>query len=395
MGGRKRQLGRALAACVREDAVADARVRLGAIVAQGGTAALASLARYHRVVPFLYLALRDVRGADPDVVGALQREYAFHTARHMRALADLSLLKESLDRRHIDWLAMKGPVLAELLYARPDLRTYGDIDVVVRRAMYERAVEALQADGWRLLDRNWELIRRERRGELHFALDHGTVADVHWHLLNRESVRRSLSLSMEEAFERAVEVNLAGSMVRTLHPVDSLAHLCIHATLSGAHRLSWLKDIERAAAAAAVSWGDVIEVCERWRASPLAAIALDRSQRLLGAPVPPEVLDRLFGSGFRRGSTRWLDAVWPPESTHGRLTPSILWAQTTRESWATTLATILRRAARAMGRVTTGAPSPEGDEDAPIMAPTGDERTRQDFFRSLRDPQDAGPGGSI
>lgn len=394
MDRRRRTLGRALLACVQQDAAAEAKNRLEVIVAQGGTSALASLARYHRVVPFLYLGLRDITDADPDVVGELQREYALHVARHMRALADLAVLKESLDGQRIDWLAMKGPVLAELLYPRPDLRTYGDIDIVVRYGMYERAVETLEADGWQLLDRNWELIRRERRGQLHLALRPGTVADVHWHLLNRESVRRFLSLSMDETFERAVQVNLAGLTIRTLHPVDTLAHLCVHATLSGANRLSWLKDIEQAAAASNAPWDEVIERSDRWRAGPLLAIALDRSHRFLGAPIPPEALDRLFGSRLRRSLTHWVDTAWPPESSDGHLTPSVLWAQTTRASWAATLATVSRRVTRSVGRLVTGAPSPEGDEDAPIMSPTGDEHTREDFFRSVVRHPERRPGSS-
>lgn len=391
MGARRTELGDALSACLREDANAQAKQDLTEIVARGRTDALVRLARYHRVVPFLYLQLRNVPAADPTVMSELEREYALRAAQHMRALADLAALKEILDQRGIDWLVVKGPILAEILYPRPDLRMYGDLDIVVAREAYARAIEALEGEQSELLDRNWELIRREQRGQLHFVLSFGTVADLHWHLLNRESVRRSLSLSMDGMFDRAVEVDLPGLRVRTLDRVDTLAHLCVHAALSGADRLGWLKDIEQATVARSVPWDQVIERAAAWRAGPLVAVALERSQRSLGTPVPREVVTELFGSRVRHRLSHALDSTWPPEISEGRSTPALLWAQTLRSSWRATLATILRRALRSVTRVVTGAP-PGRDEDSPIMVPGGDEQAREDFLRGVGEGADPGSG---
>ena len=140
---------------------------------------------------------------------------------------------------------MKGPAIAERLYPSPDLRVYDDLDIVVAPADFSRAIDAFEASGLELLDRNWDLIRREGRGQLHLRLPLGTLADIHWHLLNREVVRNAFDVLVEPLFERARQIDLLGSPTRTLDPVDTLLHLGIHAALSGADRLLWLKDLER------------------------------------------------------------------------------------------------------------------------------------------------------
>ena len=99
-----------------------------------------------------------------------------------------------------------------------------------------------------MLDRNWRVIRREMRGQVHMTARFGTSADVHWHLINRASVRGSFAIDMDELFARARRVSLDGPDVLTLDPSRHAAATGLHAGLSGGTKLAWLKDIERAAA---------------------------------------------------------------------------------------------------------------------------------------------------
>src|SRR4051812_37336728 len=51
---------------------------------------------------------------------------------HLRAMADLRVIKEVLDDAGIEWLLFKGPVLSEVVYQRPGARSSLDLDVLVR-----------------------------------------------------------------------------------------------------------------------------------------------------------------------------------------------------------------------------------------------------------------------
>src|SRR5207253_9544262 len=108
-----------------------------------------------------------------------------------------------------------------------------------------------------VLDRNWRRIRREMRGQVHMTARYGTAVDVHWHLLNRGSVRSAFRVEMDELFERSRRVSLDGPQVLTLDPIDTLLHLALHAGLSGGRKLSWLKDIERAAGDETIDWSEL------------------------------------------------------------------------------------------------------------------------------------------
>jgi hypothetical protein len=54
-----------------------------------------------------------------------------------------------LDRVSIEYRALKGPVLAHTVYRDPALRSFGDVDVLVRDGDFDAAVDALAALGFR------------------------------------------------------------------------------------------------------------------------------------------------------------------------------------------------------------------------------------------------------
>jgi hypothetical protein len=230
----------------------------------------------------------------------------------------------------------------------------------------------------RLVERNWKLTRGEFRGQLHVTLPGGTLADIHWHVLNRERVRQGFSIATEGLFSQAREVELDGAPVQTLGSVDTLLHLCAHAALSGGDRLIWMKDIERAIAVEPPDWGVVAERASAWRAGPTVALALSRAARTVGAPVPQDALGSLFGGALRGPVSAWLDRRWPVERSVGTVTPASLWAQVLRSSWTGTVRAMAGRGGRAAHSL-IGHP----DEPGSILLDAGTPRDRQDYLRAV------------
>jgi hypothetical protein len=363
------------------------------VVAAGLLPRLVEAGRYHRVLNLVHLALREVPDADDELGAALERYYLHQLGHHLRALDDLRALAEVLRHHDVPWLLVKGPVLSEVVYERPDLRVYHDLDVVVDHGAFPEAIDALEASGSHLLDRNWELIRRERRAQLHLALRLGTVADVHHHLLNRATVRDSLSVPMEALFERAITVTVGDVPVRTLDPTDTLLHLCVHAGLAGGDRLLWLKDVEQSLRRRPIAWDDVVHRARAWRAAPLVAVVLERARSEIGAEVPPEVPPTLFGSPARAAISARIDRAWPVAHSRGRTTPSVIWAQVIRDTWGATLAAFVARAKR---RLEKTAHRDEGGWQDPTDGTGGVDPVTEAAARStyLREVNDAGENGS-
>jgi hypothetical protein len=286
------------------------------LLAQASPTQVGTAAAEHGVTNLVHLCTRDLPGLDPELRSLLATVYHLNLTHHMKVIGELTSLGAALDAAGVPFLVVKGPVLAEVVYPRNDLRAYGDLDLVIPRRRFGDAVTALIEGGCDMLDRNWRVIRREMRGQVHMVARFGTSADVHWHLVNRSSVRHGFAIDMDQLFERARPVSLDGPRVLTLDPHDTLLQLAVHAGLSGGAKLAWLKDIERAAADPGLDWELVVSRARAWRVAEVAAISLRRSATLLGAPVPPEAIAALSGSrvwqGIVRGSERLSRSGHPP-----------------------------------------------------------------------------------
>ena len=167
----------------------------------------------------------------------------------------------------------------------------------------------------------------------------------------------------------------------TLDAVDTLLHLCVHATLSGGDRMIWSKDVERAIAVDAPPWDEVLRRARSWRAGPSVAIALDRARRQLGAPVPDAVLRDLYASGIRRTITTAVDRSRPPERSVGEMSAAVLWSQVCRASWGDTFRAARLRASRRSRNVWRG----EGSDDVPLFRETGDPSDETGYLRDVSD----------
>jgi hypothetical protein len=377
-------------ACVAERPVEERRHLLAAFASDGMPDLLAHASR-HRVLPFVARSIDATAVAVPDDIGSwVTRTRARWAATHLLVLADLSGAANVLRSENIPFLVVKGPVLSEHAYPSSDLRMYGDLDVLVPPARFGHAVAVLRAAGATLIDRNWTLARAEVRGQLHLQLPLGTVADTHWHLVNRVSVRRGFSIRTESLFNRAREVTVGAGPVPTLNPVDMLLHLCLHTSLSGGNRLIWLKDIERAIATDRPGWDAVVERAHRWRAGRSAGIALARSRRTLGTSVPDDVLDALFRSRTWRKVGDVLDRRFPTETATDTTTLATYWAELTRDTaWSTGRALAVRSAKRI--RSTAHGRSGMGN----ILSPSGTQHDEEWFFRQVAsEGEPLRPGGS-
>jgi Uncharacterised nucleotidyltransferase len=243
--------------------------------------AIVAGAERHRVAPAVYLCLRHAE-VEASALDALRSRYEDQLVRHLTVTADLAVVAEVLSGLGATWVVMKGPVLADRLWPRPDMRQYFDLDILVEPRRFKTAISSLEQTGARLIDRNWPLIGSQHRGELSLELPYGTSLDLHWDLVNDEHLRRQLRLPVEEMLTRAVRVKVGDLEVPTFDAVDTLLSLAMHAAHAGATRLVWLKDVERAAAVPDLDWA---EVDRRARAQGLdlaLSMILDRAWRTLG-----------------------------------------------------------------------------------------------------------------
>lgn len=351
---------------------------------------LAKRACMHGVASFAYLSLCQLEGIDREALDQLESERMAGIGRHLRAMADLGKVQEILAPVEIPFLVIKGPVLSERFYPRPDLRSYWDLDLLVDRRYFRGAVEAFEARGLTLTDPNWNSLRRLESGQIHMKLPAGTLADIHWHILNPSGVRRSLSVPIDAIIQRAVPATLRGNEVRTLGRVDTLLHLCVHAALSGGIRLIWLKDIERVVATEPPGWDEFIEQAFAWKAAAPISSILARTKRFLKAEIPGEVIRQLSPSSTGRAADATFDLLWSSNLAIDRRSPTAYWMRYRRNSLKSSAAALVSHEIRR--RVRLKSPRETMPDNSiplrPVESDTEGRDPRQAFFDLVSAPSD-------
>jgi hypothetical protein len=299
------------------------------------------------------------------------RELGIH--RHLLAIWQLSRLAPILDASGVAWAVVKGPVAVELLYGPRSGRAYHDLDVLVDPGGFATVLAALEDAGYAPLDRNWAVLRRDMRGEVHYRGTEGVEIDLHWDLVNM--YRGRIRFGARELLSRAVRVDLAGCRAPTLDPTDSLAHLCLHAAISGGDRLIWVKDIERAIASRPPDWDELVRRCRLWRIGAPVGLMLARSRDFLGAPVPDSVITTLLPRPTR-ALVAALDRLFPWPQAQGRLAnPNRLMARSVGQGLAGATSWLLVRSIRNL--------DPGQEQAASAFTPGGDEADREAFIQAV------------
>jgi hypothetical protein len=358
--------GRILRACLTESR--DAGHALVRAAPEETLDSLPAVAEFHRAVGLVYDCVGRELPAGP--AGRLERVYRAERARHLIVVANLRRVGELMDSAGIAFLVVKGPVLAELVYRRPRLRFYRDLDLIVPRRSFPAALQAFESEGAEVIDPNWRYLFDQVAGELELT----TGIDLHWHFLFSENVRRTTNIRMEEVFERARRTSVGGVSVLTPDAPDTLIHLALHACKEGGGRLIWLKDIEQAVVNDRPPWNEVVERALDWRVNLFVGAMLIRARVAIRAPVPDEVLEALIPRRAWRGVLRSLDRLFPVGVWSGRETPATIAVRATREDVGATVAFLasgaLRRARGSVGpRSKRRSAGPRAGETALVSEP--------------------------
>ncbi len=254
---------------------------------------------------------------------SLQTAYLVAAVSHQQCLAQLGELSELLSELDEPWVVVKGPVLTERSYGDPGLRYYGDVDVVVSPSGYAGALALMEAAGGHIPDLNWPLITKQGKAELPISFPLGVEVDLHWQLLVSRRARTRFRFPIHEVLDRRRSLNVGGTVVDALDPVDEVLHLSVHGSLSGGHYLLWLKDIERTVTREHPDWDVLVDRARRWHLDLVSALQLERARSLLGAPVPASVVqdlarDRMWFRWWCRGEEREGNARWGRMTDTGR-----------------------------------------------------------------------------
>ena len=252
----------------------------------------------HKLAPALFdrLSSLDQSWLESDQL-EIMAEIACMTGRNNLAyLSEMLRLYALFENAKIPAIPFKGPALAWLAYPNFAHRTCVDLDFVVPQLYIPQAVALLQAQGYKPQFDPIEAQAGDRGpvpGQYAFAPS-GGGAFVELHT---ERTLRYFShpLNLEELNLRVIQLDIGGQKIRSFSVEDLLVMLSVHGAKHFWERFSWIVDIAQLVTVRKVNWEWLSEIAARVESTRLLLLGLYLAHEMIGAPLPPSVLERARG----------------------------------------------------------------------------------------------------
>src|SRR5260370_16046062 len=158
----------------------------------------------------------------------------------LRLTAGVFCIVDRFKLEGIGALVVKGPVLAVQAYGDPAMRSYGDLDLLVRQRDIRRATELMSAAGYSAAVSLRAIDAGKIPGQYLFSNPHAKlIVELHNDGTLRYFPRR---LPLEEFFARQIRVRLDAREIPALSVEDEFVLICIHGAKHFWQRLMWIAE---------------------------------------------------------------------------------------------------------------------------------------------------------
>jgi hypothetical protein len=254
---------------------------------------------------------------DQDLVPVATREALVERQRvqifiTLRMNAELLRLLDRFESTEIGALVVKGPVLAVQAYGDSAMRSYGDLDLLVRQRDIRRATELMIADGYQAAVPLRAIDAGKIPGQYLFSNpDSKFLVELHNDFTLRYFPRR---LPIEEFFARQIRVRLDAHEAPALSVEDELVLICIHGAKHFWERLMWIADVAALVSRqSTIDWERVTELTNAVGAECMLHTGLRLAADLLHTPLPSKisagVRADIAAAGLVDGILSWLPAA--------------------------------------------------------------------------------------
>jgi membrane-associated phospholipid phosphatase len=268
--------------------------------------ALVAAAERNRLTGLLLAAVRD--GALPTTAAQAGRIRALHRGKLLRVMAleqELIGIIERLSDAGIDSRVLKGSACANLDYPDPALRSFIDVDLLLRPEDIDRAVALLADAGYHrtLAEPRPGFDRRYDKG-LTMITPSGFELDLHrTFVLGPWGMR----VDLPGLWTEYQEYSLGGHPLRALSAPNRFMHACYHAALGDwPLRLGSLRDIAEIVGRMGPEHARLRSLAESWGVEAVVAAAVADTDRLLGTEIDPELSSWAANYRPRERDLRWL-----------------------------------------------------------------------------------------
>jgi hypothetical protein len=205
------------------------------------------------------------------------------TAELFRVLDDFAVA-------HLDVIPVKGPVISQIAYGDPAMRSFGDLDLLLRQQDMPAAIERMQACGF-TPDFPVETVRNGKiPGEYRFRKsDSGLLVELHTEKTFRHY---PLPMRIDEMIARRRIVLLDGRGVPALSVEDEIVFDCVHGGKDFWERLMWVSDVAAIATGCAqMDWEKALRFAHVVEAEGMLHTGLRLAADVFALKLPTGIAD--------------------------------------------------------------------------------------------------------
>ena len=247
----------------------------------------------HGTAPML---CRHLQAAAPDLLPEQLHDAAGQFLDGHRQMADLAVhelidVLDALEEAGIGAIPFKGASLAMEAYGDLKLRSYRDIDFLIREENIQPTMRALAGLGFQSQASDltaWQMQAYHRYNGQDILFAEGRMpVEPHWAFA---PCTFSVCLDMDGVWERAVPGSIAGRAMRILSPEDTLVVAALHGAKERWARLLWITDIaEYLGRHPGLDWEGLLCRARRVGLLRILLLGLALAERLIGAPIAEQV----------------------------------------------------------------------------------------------------------
>jgi len=288
--------------------------RLAGLLRSADWTRLLVLAEDHGVTGHLVASLRGLEEdlVPPEIRQALADRQRARNFLTLRLTAELFRILDLFTSQGIGALVVKGPVLAMQAYGDPAIRSYGDLDLLVRQRDIRRATELMSAAGFTPAIPLSAIDAGKIPGQYFFSIpDSQLIVELHNDRTLRYFPRR---LPLEKFFARQVRVRLDAREAPALSLEDELVLICVHGAKHFWERLMWVADVAALVSRhPAIDWDSVAASAKAAGAERMLHTGLRLASNLLRAQLPDKfhalVQGDLAAARLAEQVCKWLPAA--------------------------------------------------------------------------------------
>jgi hypothetical protein len=253
------------------------------------------LASFHRLSPVLISQVQQHATARlPETISLrLIERFRAHTIRNFELTKELLEILSLLEKRSVDTLAFKGPVLSQQLYGDLALREFLDLDILVPPGDAWMVIGLLSAKGFKphftLTRRQFARFQGSRfdMGLYHAAKE--VLVEVHWALV---SPGYSFSPAAEMPWESVQSVLIADRSIKTFSAETQLLCSCLNQAKHNWSRLGWLMDLAALIhQSPAMDWQQIQKRAGSFGTARMIRVSLQLVQRLFEVTLPGNIAE--------------------------------------------------------------------------------------------------------